>query len=220
MKPRPPHQVEQQGFQVVVGAVGGGDASTAHGVRRPPQEFIAHLAGGLLHPQAPGPGLMGHVARANDAGDVLPGAPLRHKGGVPVGFGPAQVVVVVGGRHPEAPLSGPGVEQVKQAHGIRTAGHGAQHRAPPGEHVVFGCQGFDGFQHKVSFAAGGCGHPPLRRGRCLHRPIPRQYSMCLRSMDEKVVYSGSHWSSTVRVSPWRFLAMMHSARLWFSSLSL
>ena len=157
MKPRPPHQVEQQGLQVVVGAMGGGDASTAHGVRRLPQEFIAHLAGGLLHPQAPGPGLIGHVARTNDAGDVLPGAPLRHKGGVPVGFGPAQVVVVVGGRHPEAPLSGPGG-------GAGEAGTWNPHRrtrrtapCPPGEHVVFGCQGFDGFQHKVSFAAGGCG---------------------------------------------------------------
>ena len=35
-------------------------------------------------------------------------------------------------------------------------------------------------------------------------------------MSLKVVKSGSHCSSTVRVSPWRFLATMHSARLGFS----
>ena len=79
--------------------------------------------------------------------DAPQGAPLGHKGGVPVGFRPPQAVVVVGGAHPEAPLLCQGGEQVEQAHGVRPAGHGAQHRAPPGQHIVFSCQGFDGFNH-------------------------------------------------------------------------
>ena len=43
------------------------------------------------------------------------------------------------------------------------------------------------------------------------------YSACCQLMSLKVVNSGSHCSSTVPVSPWRFLAMMHSARLGFST---
>ncbi len=43
-----------------------------------------------------------------------------------------------------------------------------------------------------------------------------QGSLCCHSMSLKEVKSGSHCSSMVRVSPWRFLATMHSARLGFS----
>ena len=131
-------QVEQQGLQIVVGVVGGGDAVTAQLRRRPAEKFVPELPPRLLHPQAPAFGLGVHLSPLHHAGDAPAGAPVGDEGGIGVGRLPPHAVVVVGGAHPEAPLLRPGVEQVEQAHGVRPAGHGAQHRAPPGQHVVFG----------------------------------------------------------------------------------
>ena len=141
-------QVEQQGLQIVVSVVGGGDAVTAQLFRRTAEELVPQFPAGLLHPQATAGGFAVHIAPLHHAGDVPLFAEVFHKGGVSIGGLSPHPVVVVGGGHLKTTLSRQAVEQVEQADGIGPAGHGTQHLAPPGEHIVFGCEGLDGFQHK------------------------------------------------------------------------
>ncbi len=205
-QPGAPGQTEQKGLGVVVGIVGGGDDRRARFRRGFLQKGVPQFPGGLFNALPPAGGLGGDVGLPQMEGDPCLGAPAPDKGGVPLGFRPPQPVVEVGGVEGDALPAG---EPVEQAHGIRPAGDGAEHRSAGGQHGVFCCE-LDGFfQHGSSLQKESGG------GRNKIRPA-RQYSVCLRSMEAKVVYSGSHCSSTVPVSPWRFLAMMHSARLWSS----
>ena len=203
-----PEQVEQDGLSIVIRGVGGGDQGSAQLCRGLPEEGVTHLPGGLLQASSQLSGLGSHVAPAHIEGDTgqlmsvhLGGAaPLGDEAAdecfVPPGFLPPQLMVVVGGSQTEPHPLPEQVQPVQEIHRVRPPGAGAQHRAPRRDHSV----GLDE------------GVQPMERAGMGHG----QYSSWVRSMEEKVVYSGSHWSSTVRVSPCRFLAMMHSARLWFS----
>ena len=209
-QPGPPGQVEKQGLGVVVGGVGGGDPVGPRLPGRLAQKGVPHVPGGLLQAGPPGPGLAGHVAGAQKQGDggenppvgqplgpAAQGHELFHEGGVPPGLLPPELVVIVGGGQGKAQPGPQAVQGVEQAHRVGPAGHGAQHGAPRGDQVQPPDQLFHGFEH---------GGPPS----CA------VYSSRCHSRSLKVVNSGCHCSSTIPVSPWRFLAMMHSARLGFS----
>ena len=102
MQPGAPHQMEQQGLQIVVGVMGGGDARTVQSLGALAEKIIAQLPGGLLHTQAAALSLRVHISLAHHEKDVARCAPLGHKGRVPVGFRAPQVVVEVGGRNGKA----------------------------------------------------------------------------------------------------------------------
>ena len=162
----PPDKVEQQGLGVVVGGVGGGDAVAAQALGSLAQEGVPHVTGGLLQPPALPGGLTGHVAPAHRQlhggqgvfpfrpGNALGAAPsgrkVPDKGLVPVGLRPPEAVVVVGGNQVEAQDVPQQPQPVEQVHRVRPPGHGAQHPAPPGEHVVFHCKGIQGVCHRFS----------------------------------------------------------------------
>ena len=123
-----PGQVEQHGFGVVVGIVGGGDHVSAHLLRRFLQKGIAHFPGGFLNAGTALCGLSGHIAAARHKGHtgtagLQEGA---HKVLVPAGFLSTQPVVIVGGGQGEAEFLPQLGQPMEQTHGIGSAGHGAQ----------------------------------------------------------------------------------------------
>lgn len=151
-QPGPPDQVEQDGLRVIPGVVGGGDPLGPAGPGGPAEKIIAHVPGGLLHTAAAAAGLSGHIAAPDEQfhrGQVPPcpvgleqavppaaqGDELADEGRVPVGLLPTQLVVVVGGGQCKGDLPAQSVQLVEQAHGVRSAGYGAQDGAAGGDQL-------------------------------------------------------------------------------------
>ena len=181
----PPKQVEQQGFRVVVGVVGGGDIVRLHRSAAVLQKAVAQGAPRLLQGHALLLSKACHISGAGMTGNLMLPAPLEDKIHIPGGLRP-EPVVKGGGGEPDAALSAPAPEKVEQHHGVHSAGDGAEDAAAP-------------LQGKALPPAEGQ-HPRL--------PV---YSSCFHSKLEKAVNSGSHCTITLPVSPCRFLATMISA---------
>ncbi len=155
----PPGQMEEDGFHIVIGGVGGGDEAGPRFRRRTAEKGVAHVPGSLLNAPPLDAGLSGHVAGVHVQGDggehaavgqaVPPAAQvdkLVHKGGVPVGLLPPQLMVVVGGGQLEVQLGPQAVQDVEHGNGVRPPGHGAQHLGPGGDQVLLPNKVFNGFQ--------------------------------------------------------------------------
>ena len=196
VQPCPPRQTEQQRLGLVSDSMGRGDAVY-------PRAVGTGKAGVA---QSAGPGLP-----ARGAGQaVLPGAvdSQRHpqpgalgpdEGLVGVGIGPAQPVVDMAGGHLHPQPPGQGQQHAQQRHAVRSARDGRGHPLPmrkkpgllaPGKHAGF----------------------RIVQNRRIHRSCPDlQARQCRKSTSIKRVWAPSQPSGTVLVSPWRFLATMHSA---------
>ena len=129
--------MEQEGLGVVVGIVGRGDPVRSQAAGGLAEEGVPHLAGGFLHTLAQPGGPGRHVAGACIKLHAVFPAPVSYKRLVPIGLRPPQAMVIVGRGDRKAPLGPQPGGQVKQAHGVRPAGDGAEHRPAGGEHVVF-----------------------------------------------------------------------------------
>ena len=135
LRPGAPQQVQQHRLRLILGVVGGGDIRRADGVRRAEEKVVPQPPSRLLHAQAParrhlidgrGLGIEGDVPLPAQAPDEIL---------VPLGLGP-HPVVQVRRRHGEAAARRDGGQIVQQAHGVPSAGHGAQdHAALRRQHV-------------------------------------------------------------------------------------
>ena len=67
-----------------------------------------------------------HVGLEQAVPPAAQGDELADEGRVPVGLLPTQLVVVVGGGQCKGDLPAQSVQLVEQAHGVRSAGYGAQ----------------------------------------------------------------------------------------------
>ena len=124
-----PGQVQQHRLHIVVPVVGGGNPVAMKLRRRLLQETVAQRPGRFLQAHSLFPGISRHVPMAGDAGDAPLPAPVLYKSGIPLGFLPPDAVLKMSGHH----IPAPAVQQVKQAHGVRPAGHGAENPPLPGQ---------------------------------------------------------------------------------------
>ncbi len=124
---RPANQVQQNGFRVVAGVVGGVKAFALPFRRRPAQKGIPQIPGGLLRGKPLPLGVFSHVLPAHGQGDSPGLAGLPDKFLVPVCRRAPEPVVEVGGNDLPAPLFAPRLQHVEQAHGIQAPGHSAKH---------------------------------------------------------------------------------------------
>ena len=127
-----------------------------------------------------------HVSRVEHAQrHVQPGALGADKGFVPVGGLSPQTVVHMAGRQLVAEHRLDPQQQPEQRHAVGPAGNGGAQPLPRREQLVF-----------------------LREGAHFFHDFVHQR---LKSTSIKRVCAPSQPSGTVLVSPWRFLATMHSA---------
>ena len=131
---RAPDQVEQQRLGVVLPVVGCGDPDCVQLPGGISQEFVPHPPGCVLQAEALPPGQVPDVPRPGGQRDAALRAPVPDESLVPVCCG-AQMVVEVGRRYLEALLLRQPGEEVKQGHGVPSAGHGAQKKSPCRQHI-------------------------------------------------------------------------------------
>ena len=166
--------------------------SAAAGIRRAAEEVIAGAAARLLHRQAPDGAQGVDVHRFGVEAECS--VRRRGRGPGPRHAGRWGAYRGSGGRQPRG-NRGPDPASTGSPAGRRSRGRRTRRRGSP---------------------AGGREHPPARhpRGQVQGLTHPRHSgSPACRS----AVYSGIQRSSTLPVSPWRFLATMHSATLRFSA---
>ena len=178
-----PRQPEQQRLGLVSSSMGGGDRIYPTG----PQSIEAGIAE-LPRPVLPRMHRNGsaHVSRMEHAQrHIQPGAFGADKGFVPVGGLSPQAVVHMAGRQLVAEHRLDQQQQPKQRHAVGPARNGGAQPLPRREQLVF-----------------------LREGAHFFHDLVHQR---LKSTSIKRVCAPSQPSGTVLVSPWRFLATMHSA---------
>ena len=198
LQSRAPQEIQQHGFRIVIG--------------------VMRRAESRRSPAAPSPG--------QKRIPQLPGRP-------PPGTAPPRAA-----RARTSPLSGRQRGCPERRHQSRTKASSRSASAPRSWWLKWAAMG-----------AKPVLHAPRRSSRCSrhmessppdtaaqHRPPRRHAAPCRQKRSggiqlirprhtgspawQKVVYSGIHRSSTLPVSPWRFLATMHSAMLRFSESSL
>ena len=179
----PPRQPEQQRLGLVSSSMGGGDRIYPTG----PQSIEAGIAE-LPRPVLPRMHRNGsaHVSRMEHAQrHVQPGAFGADKGFVPVGGLSPQAMVHMAGRQLVAEHWLDPQQQPEQRHAVGPARNSGAQPLPRREQLVF-----------------------LREGAHFFHDLVHQR---LKSTSIKRVCAPSQPSGTVLVSPWRFLATMHSA---------
>ena len=113
-----PDQMEQQGLRIVICRVGRGDFS-----RQGSQKAVPGLPGCCLQPLFP----RLHQAAAQVQGDVIAGTEILHKGRIPLGFRPPEVVIEVGCFQLKGEFILQQIQTKQQRHRICSTGDGADH---------------------------------------------------------------------------------------------
>ncbi len=134
LEARPPQEMEEDRFGIVLPVVGGSGADRAHVTGGSLQKSIAQSAGRVLNAQSLTAGKFPHIPRPAGQGNTLLPAPVPDKSLIPVRCGP-QPVVEVGGSDLKAPFLRQLGQNVQQSHGVPPAGESAQHGPLPGQQV-------------------------------------------------------------------------------------
>jgi hypothetical protein len=130
--PRSPKQTHEQGFRLVVTGVGHRDGGRARFVANAAEEAVALPAGRLLQPSSLAADPGEDVGLRGVEGNVEPSAQTATEAGV-LRRVRAELVVQVGGDHPEPVPGSQGDEGIQEGHGIGPAGESKDDPLPVDE---------------------------------------------------------------------------------------
>ena len=126
-QPRAAREIEQHGFGVVISRVRSCDGVRSQRIRRLLEEFVPQPARSVLGAEAVFTGKGRDIAAAEICLHTEPGAEGAHEVLIPVGFGPAQAVIIMCGPDLQAEALPQLAETTEQIYGVRAARDRAEH---------------------------------------------------------------------------------------------